>query len=74
MLEDVARAALGGLAELDHRAELFLVHCPPLLVVLEIGAQIDSAEILSQPLPFPAAMLPHQAVTLQQSEDDFCLA
>src|SRR5688572_20500470 len=74
MLEDVARSALRRLAELDHRAKLFLVHRAALLVVLEVGAEIDGREVLPESLPFSAAMLAHQTVTLQQREHDLCLA
>src|SRR5690606_26013148 len=60
VLEDVARAALRGLAEADHRAELLLVAGPALLVVGEVGAQVHLGELPAQPLPAPAAMLAHQ--------------
>ena len=74
MFEDVTRAALNGLAELDHRPELFLVHRAAFLIVLEISAQIDGTKVLPQALPLSAAMLANQAVLLEQSKDDFRFA
>ena len=74
VLEDVARAALRRLAELNHRAELLLIHRAPLLVVLQIRAQIHRAEIVAEPLPLPATMLADQSVTLEQRENDLCLS
>src|SRR5438132_1299639 len=64
VLENVTRPALRRLAELDHRAELDLIHRPPLLVIGEIGAEIDAGEIVGQPLPLSAAMLAHESVPL----------
>src|SRR4051812_16382792 len=73
VLEDVLRPALRSLAELDHRAELLLIHCATLLVVLEVSAQIHSAEIFAEALPFTAAVLADQAVSLEQGENDLRL-
>src|SRR5439155_27154316 len=74
VLEDVTRAALRRLAELNHRAELLLIHRAPLLVVLQISAQIHRAEIAAEALPLSAAVLANQSVTLEQRENDLCLS
>ena len=74
VLEDVTRAALRRLAELNHRAELLLIHRAPLLVVLQIRAQVHRAQIVAEPLPLSAAVLAHQSVTLEQRENDLCLS
>src|SRR4029078_2761269 len=64
MLEDVPGSALGGLTELDHRAELLLIHRPALLVILEVGAQIDGAEVVAESLPLSATVLTDESVAL----------
>src|SRR5439155_14674140 len=74
VLEDVARTALCRLAELDHCAELLLIHRAALFVVLQISAQIHRAEIAAEALPLSAAVLANQSVTLEQRENDLCLS
>src|SRR4051812_4202081 len=74
VLEDVPRSALSSLTELDHRAQLLLVHRAALFVVLQVGAQIHGAQVLSEALPLSAAVLPHQAVSLEECENNLCFA
>src|SRR5688572_9137818 len=70
VLENVARAALGGLTELYHRPQLLLIHRAPLFVVLQVRAEIDRGQVVAEPLPLPAAMLSHQTVPLEQRKND----
>ena len=44
------------------------------LVVGEVGAQVDRGESVLQPLPAAAAILAHEAVSLEQREYDARLA
>src|SRR6185437_3461352 len=70
VLEDEARAALRALTVIDHRAQLRPILRAPLLVVREVGTQVDRGELRLQPLPRAAAVLAHQTMALEQGEHD----
>src|SRR5687768_9011010 len=73
VLEDEPRAAARRLAERHDRVELRLVLGAALLVIEQVRAQVHGREVAAKALPFPAAMLAHESVPLEQSEDDACL-
>src|SRR5438128_381208 len=64
VLEDEPRAAARRLREVDHGLQLRLVARAALLVVGEVGAQVDLREALAEALPLQAAVLAHLAVPL----------
>ena len=70
VLEEEARPASRTLAVAHHRTKLRVVLLAPRLVVGEVRAQVHRCEPTLQPLPPTAAMLAHEAVSLQQTEDD----
>src|SRR5689334_17464429 len=63
VLEDEPGAALRALTVVDHRAKLGAVLNAALLVVGEVGAEIDRRQPRLQALPTPAAVFADQAVT-----------
>jgi hypothetical protein len=74
VLEDELRAAICGLAEVDHRAKLLLIVRAALFIISEVVTEIALSEISAEPLPSSASMLANKPVSLEQSENDFCLS
>src|SRR5215217_1361202 len=70
VLENEPRAALGALTVVDHRAELGAVLNAALLVIGEVGAQVDRRQFALQPLPASSPVLAHESVALEQHEHD----
>src|SRR5687767_6546853 len=70
VLEDVARSAFGGLAVTNDGAKLRLIHRAPLFVVVQVLAEIDRRQLAPEPLPASPAVLAHEAMALEQGEND----
>jgi len=65
VLENEFRAAFGGLAKLNHCAELLLICGAALFVIQQIPAQIHRREIALKALPSSASMLADESVSLE---------
>src|ERR1700753_3075461 len=66
VLEDETRATLRALTVVDHRTQFVAILHSALLVVGEVGAEIDLREAALESLPTAAAILAHEPVSFQQ--------